>query len=300
MIKPEIVENGGGFDDESNITTINPNWIKEGRLFTLVKRTSFSAPKVSNYIAKLINKYTDKSLNLIKALLISSTSIPQKRPDPLSKMSIENGGENSVTLLKIYIYGKPDLEKALFSESNRVILIRENTIKLNHIHIYPVYLPQNFVEKKGNRSISVTLVFDPPINKNRVDYIGTTFEKHLFKNVLIEDVIELYSSIKIAENQKEEIVPEKIRNKEIKLHPGVNLRKKGVHHKSKKEYKKQPDIDINKPLVLVVICQDKWIQDENYLQNYAVIVSVEHTDKIDLYNQIRLRNQERITISLGT
>ena len=298
MIKPEFVENGGGgFDEKVDVITINPNWIKEGRLFTLVNGTSFSAPKVSHYIAKLINKYPDRSLNLIKALLISSASIPSEKPAPLSEMSISEGGDNAKNLLNIYGYGKPDLNNAFYSELNRVILLRENTIKLNKIHIYPVYLPDGFIERQGNRSISVTLVFDPPVNKNRVEYLGATFETHLFKNIGIEEVLKLYKSV--PKDTEEEIIPEKIRQNEIKLYPGVSLRKKGVHHKGIKEFKKQPKIDTNQPLVLVVICQDKWIQDEEYSQNYAVIVSIEHSERIDLYNQIRLRNKERVTISLG-
>lgn len=299
MIKPEFVENGGGgFDEKLNVITINPNWIQEGRLFTVVKGTSFSAPKISHYIAKLINKYPDRSLNLIKALLISSASIPSEKPAPLSEMSISAGGDNAKNLLNIYGYGKPDLNNAFYSESNRVLLLRENTIKLDNIHIYPVYLPEEFIERKGSRSISVTLVFDPPVNKNRVEYLGATFETHLFRNIDIKDVLKLYKSVE-KNTEDEEIVPEKIRKNEIKLHPGVNLRKKGVHHKGIVEYKKQPKIDINQPLVLVVICQDKWIQDEEYNQDYAVIVKIEHSDRIDLYNQIRLRNEERILISLG-
>ena len=38
--------------------------------------------------------------------------------------------------------------------------------------------------------------------------------------------------------------------------------------------------------------------DENYEQSYAVVVSIEHSKRIDLYNQIRLRNKERVIISL--
>ena len=299
MIKPEFVENGGGgFGEELDVITINPNWINEGRLFTLVNGTSFSAPKVSNFIAKLINKYPDRSLNLIKALLISSASIPSEKPESLSEMSLSSSGNDAKNLLKIYGYGKPDLNNAFYSESNRVILLRENTIKLDNLHIYPVYLPEEFIEKKGSRSISVTLVFDPPVNKNRVEYLGATFETHLFRNIDINKVLNLYKSVD-KNTGNEEIVPEKIRKNEIKLHPGVNLRKKGVHHKGIVEYKKQPKIDINQPLVLVVICQDKWIQDEEYNQDYAVIVKIEHSDRIDLYNQIRLRNEEKVLISLG-
>jgi len=298
MIKPEFVENGGGgFGEKLDVITINPNWINEGRLFTLVNGTSFSAPKVSNYIAKLINKYPGRSQNLIKALLISSASIPSEKPAPLSKMRISAGGDKAKNLLNIYGYGKPNLNNAFYSELNRVLLLRENTIKLDKIHIYPVYLPDGFIERHGNRSISVTLVFDPPANKNRVEYLGATFETHLFKNIDIEEVLKLYKSVPI--DTEEEIIPEKIRKNEIKLYPGVSLRKKGVHHKGIKEYKKQPKIDTNQPLVLVVICQNKWIQDEEYNQDYAVIVSIEHSERIDLYNQIRMRNKERVTISLG-
>ena len=296
MIKPELVEDGGGgFGEESDVITINPNWTSEGRLFTLVSGTSFSSPKVSNYIARLINKYPKKSHNLIKALLISSASIPLERPDPLSKMDISTGDVKN--LLKIYGYGKPDLEKAIHSEDNRVLLVRENAIKLNHRHVYPVYLPKEFIEDTGDRQISVTLVFDPPVNTNRVDYLGTIIETHLVKNNTVEEVIKAYSTTPI-DTEEEEIIPEKIKKNEIRLWPGVNSRKKGVHQKGIREYKKRPGIDVTLPLVLVVICQNRWIRDENYEQRYAVVVSIEHSKRIDLYNQIRLRNKERVIISL--
>lgn len=299
MIKPELVEDGGGgFGEESDVITINPNWIREGRLFTLVSGTSFSAPKVSNYIARLINEYPQKSHNLIKALLISSASIPLKteRPEPLSEIDIYETDKKGMDILKIYGYGKPNLEKAIYSEGNRVLLIRENVIKLKQIHFYPFYLPKEFIEVAGDKQISVTLVFDPPINKNRVDYLGAAMEIHLFKNIAAEDAIKAYSAV--PTDTEEEMVPKEIIPKEIKLHPGVNLRKKGVHQKGIKKYKRRPDIDGDYPLVLVVICQNRWIEDEDYLQDYAVLVTIEHSERIDLYNQIRLRNRERVEISL--
>lgn len=295
MIKPELVEHGGGFGEESNVITLNPNWIGEGRLFTLVSGTSFSAPKVSNYIARLINEYPQRSHNLIKALLISSALIPPEteRPKPLSEIDIYGSDKKGMDILKIYGYGKPNLEKAIYSDSNRVLLVRENVIKLKQIHFYPFYLPKEFIETAGDRQIFVTLVFDPPINKNRVEYLGVVLVTHLFKNTAVDDVIKAYSAIS-TDTEEEEMVPEKIGGNEIKLHPGVNLRKKGVHQKSIKKYKRRPDIDRDYPLVLVVICQNRWIEDENYLQDYAVLVTIEHSERIDLYNQIRLRTKERI------
>ena len=300
MIKPELVENGGGgFDRNLDVITINHNWIGDGRLFTLARGTSFSAPKVSNHLARLINKYPDKSLNMIKALLLSSALIPSERPSLLDNVEVgpsATTGELS-NLLNIYGYGKPNFDRALFSETNRVLLIRESTIKPDQCHFYPIYLPPEFMDKKGNRKISVTLVFDPPINRNRVDYLGVTMETHLIRNMGVEDVINAYRNIP-KEGDENEIAPTEIGNNEIKLYPGVNLRKKGVHQKSIRIFKKKPKIDGDNPLVLVVICQNRWIRDENYVQGYAAILSIEHSGKIDLYNQIRLRNEGKVTISL--
>ncbi|KKG70997.1 S8 family peptidase [Methanosarcina mazei] len=297
MIKPEFVENGGGgFGEESNVITTNWNWISEGRLFTLVSGTSYSTPKVSNQLARLINKYPHKSANFIKALLLSSSYIPENRPDPLSEINFKSSESKFRELLKIYGYGKPNLEKALYSESNRVLLINEGKIKLNHFHVYQIFIPEDFLEK-GDKTLSVTLVFDPPTNKNRIEYFGANFETHLFKNFAVQEIIDSYSAVDIG-TEVEDIVPKKLRGKDIKLKPGTSVRRKGVHQKGIVKYPGKPDFDTDKPLVLVVICQDKWVKNPDYLQDYVVIVSVEHTSRIDLYNQIRLRNRERLSITL--
>lgn len=286
MIKPELVECcGGGFGEENDIVTINPNWIRDGRLFTLAFGTSMSAPKVSHYIAKLINKYPDKTSNLIKALLLSSASIPSERPSNLANIKITSSEKDAKDLMKVYGYGQPDLNKAMFSESNRVLLMRENSVKVNNFHIYEINLPEDFLENRGRKVLSVTLVYDPPINKNRTDYLGVKFETHLFKNTTQEEVKSKYEEIEI-ETHEEEIVPERgIRLQEIKLHPGNDLRKRGVHQKGFVEYGgRSPSIDLSKPLNLVIICQNKWISDESYIQNYAIVVSIEYFDQVDIVN----------------
>ena len=272
MVKPELVEDGGGF--RSKVLTINPNWIREGRLFTLDNGTSFSTPKVAHYIAKLINMFPDHSNNMIKALLISSAEIPLDKPHPLSEINMFSQGTNGddiMNLLKVYGYGKPNLEKALKSSMNQVILMHENKIKLNDFHIYSFYLPDEFRGVKGKKRLSVTLVFNPPVNKNRSDYLGVIMETHLFKQSNISSIRAKYGNIDIN-NMVEDIVPEDIRRNEINLRPGVNTRKRGVHQKGIVEYKLTPNINLDLPLILVTICKNRWINDhennddENYLQ----------------------------------
>lgn len=298
MIKPEFVEIGGFAGDNSKlITTINPQWLEEHRLFSLDCGTSFSAPKVSHVAAKLILKYPNYSMNLIKALLLSSASIPAERPGQLAEFSLSGTNKNLQNLMKVYGYGKPSLERAQFSERNRVIFLRQNTIKLDHVHIYPFYLPESFLTTKGSRLLSVSLSFNSPINKNRVEYLGVNVELHLFKNVDPEIVSEAYSHREVKKSD-EEVVPRQLKRHEIKLKPGVNIRKKGTHQKAFIEYVSKPQIDFNSPLSLVVICQNRWIRNEDMEIDFGLVVAVEHSQSIDLYNQAKIRNATRIEVPI--
>ena len=74
------------------------------------------------------------------------------------------------------------------------------------------------------------------------------------------------------------------------------MRKLGVHQKGIKIWERKPIFDTNKPLVLAIICKNKWTTDNNYLQDYAVVVTVEHEKEIELYARIKQRIQERVRI----
>lgn len=307
MIKPELVEEGGNIitsptdplkteDIGGKLVVLNPQWLNDGRLFTVDYGTSLSAPKVAHYLGKIFNHFPEYSPNLIKALLLASAEIPGERPRFLNEIDINDSNPNLLKLLKIYGYGKPNFEVAVSSENNRVLLIAENKIRLNNIHLYYFYLPKEFVEYSGKREISVVLVYNPPIRRNRIDYLGISMELHLFKNSRIEEVVDGYKPIlkKGISEEQEDIVPKTLKLKKIDLHPGVTLRKKGLHQKGIKIFSKKPNIDIEKPLVLVLISQDRWVKENDYLQDYAVVVTIKHQANIDLYN--RLQQQIRVKI----
>ena len=311
MIKPELVEEGGNIiyspsdplkteDIGGKLVVINPDWLKDGKLFTVAHGTSFSAPKVSHYLAKLFNFFPDRSPNLIKALLLASAEIPDERPQPLSDVNFNDSDSKLLDLLKIYGYGKPNFERAISSEINDVLLIAENRIKPNSIHLYYFYLPREFIEQSGKREISVVLVYNPPVRRNRIDYLGIGMEFHLFKNLNIEEIIYGYRTILKTgiHPELEDIVPEELKLKEIDLHPGVRTRKKGLHQKGIKIYSRRPSINHEKPLILAVISQDRWVNNPEYLQDYAIVVKIKHTSRIDIYNQIKqkLEIEERIRI----
>ncbi|MEP0825316.1 MAG: S8 family peptidase [Nitrososphaera sp.] len=194
MIKPELVEFGGG--NGNHIVVLEPDWTAKGRLFNKHEGgTSFSAPVVASYVARLKNKFTDRSNNFIKALLLSSATIPATRPGYLAKIKPTAKAEDAAKLHNVYGYGKPDLDKALFSEDTRVLLVHEGSIPLDRVNCFPIFLPEAFLRTKGERRIDVTLVFDPPVNRRRMDYLGVTMEAHLFKNKSLEEIKREYDRI---------------------------------------------------------------------------------------------------------
>lgn len=305
MIKPELVEEGGNIISDSKglediggkLVVLNHKWIEDGKLFTLDSGTSFSAPKVAHYIAKLFNHFPNYSPNLIKALILASADIPSHRPHPLDEINFNHANEKLMNLLKIYGFGKPNLDRAISSDSNRVLLLAEDKIKLDYIGLYYFYIPKQFVETKGEREISVVLTYNPPIAGNRsVNYFGISMEYHLFKNSEIQEVKKGYNRISQNKSEIEEHIPEELKLKEIDLHPTGNIRKRGIHQKGVKIYSTKPDIDANKPLVLVVISKNNWLKDKEYIQDYAVVVTLKHKAKIDLYNLVRQQIQQRARI----
>lgn len=297
MIKPELVEEGGNIiytpSDVSKLPNIggelillNPSWITDGRLFTVDHGTSFSAPKVAHHIGILCNSFPNYSPNLIKALLLVAADIPDDRPDALSGISYNSSDSELMKLFNVYGYGIPDVIKSLSSESNRVLLLAENKIKLDSIHLYYFHLPKEFIDFTGERQLAVSLVYNPPIRRNRIDYMGVNIEYHLFANSTIDEIKSNYKSIQISADS-EDIVPEQLKLRKIDLHPGVRTRKRGIHQKGIRTYLIKPQIDVTKPIVLSVVAQNKWISDVEYLQEYAVVLMVKHRANIDLYNQIK-------------
>jgi hypothetical protein len=306
MLKPDLVEFGGDLtiergsgivtDPSIGVITTEKDFLTEG-LFRVEDGTSFSAAKVSHLAAKLWKERPTATSNLIKALLTASAKIPKTRPHPLDALDLKKGSaEEQSDLLNIYGHGLPDFDRASFSTTNRALLIDEREIKLNDIVIYEIPVPKEFYKGTGRRTLSVTLAFDPPTRMTRKQYLGVTMEYQLFRGVDVETIEKRYGKLEEFATEEENVPPTLERNK-IDLVPGVNLAKKGtvqkrmwiIEHSLK---------DTDESLKLVVICNNKWVNDEEYRQRYAVVVTVEQQENVTLYNRvremIRLRTKIRV------
>lgn len=284
MVKPELVESGGN-DGRGGLLVLNPQWHSDGRQFARDEGTSLSAPAVSHMMAMLARAYPGASRNLLTALALSSAVAPARMPGRLGKLGEKGDSASARKILNVYGYGRPSLEHALYSDSGRVALAYDGAIGPKRVDFFPLALPDGFYQKKGARSIEVSLAYDPPTNANRRDYMGVTMDYRMYKNTPLDSVRDAYDAAASGPDAAES-VGKRLGKCTVNLRPGPAIRRATAHQKSSASYRKRPRIDARHPLVLAVSCQKKWHKSEDYMQKYAIVVTARHGGEIDLYGEI--------------
>lgn len=287
-IKPDLCEYGGNTalngllrrtqtPAESAIISLNRQHLQQ--LFTTDSGTSFAAPIVAHNAARLYARYPDASANLIRALLASSAMVPRPARELLETIS-----ERAV--LEVCGYGVPSLARASVSAPNRVFQWAEGSLPADCFHIYEVPIPEEIYQGRGTRSISVTLAFDPPVRHSRLDYLGTTMSYRLIRGKTLEEVEEAFRRRTQQEPQVERIdAPHN-----CLLEPMPTLREGSTLQKATFTMRRAPR-NYGETYFLVVRCHRGWAIDEHFPQRYAVVVSMEHEEQVDLYVKMQARLQ---------
>jgi len=296
-------------DGVAGVSVLTLSSGEKSSLFHFCSGTSFAAPRVANLAAQLFTKYPDASSNLIRALIVNSAILPREIPPEFQCHNKQSEGEKKKQIknqLAIYGYGQSDLERAMYSAENYVVLSEDNIlIPVGKFHIYEIpQLPAEFFEVKGTRILSITLAFDPPTRPTRGDsYLGVTMEFNLFRGIDRESIVNAYvdasksgSPDKFTEISLDNL-QKKHKGKSIitKLCPSSTLRKKGTLQKGQVEITPNGKKYNNVPMTLVVSCNRKWANpDEIQTQRYALVASISHSDpQVNLYNRMRVEIKQR-------
>ncbi|MEG4218443.1 S8 family peptidase [Microcoleus sp. Pol14C6] len=333
MIKPDVVDFGGDLvldlsyresreslglpkTPKTNILSDNVAGVSVrtlskdyySSLFQLCSGTSFAAPRVANLAAQLFTKYPDASSNLIRALIVNSAVLPKEIPPEFQCKSGQPQGEKTKTIknqLAIYGYGQPELQRAMYSAENYVVLSEDNiSIKVGSFHIYEIpQLPSDFLKKKGTRILSITLAFDPPTRPTRGDsYLGVTMEFDLFKGIDREIVRNAYETAtntslpdESPDNTKTKLKEKHGAGIEVTLSPSSTVRKKGTIQRGQVEIFAQSTKYDQGNMTLIVSCNRKWAKpDEIEIQRYALVACISHSDPtVDLYNRMKIQIEQR-------
>lgn len=191
--KPDVVDFGGNWalNDRDILEPENPGvgvvslaLGPQGRLFRVSSGTSFAAPRVARLAADLWTAYPDASANLVRALVGIATRVPgpvaSQFPDERQR-------------LRAVGFGRPSAELALSSEGPRVVMYFDGEMDTDTVSIHPLPIPPRFARGRAQRRIAVSLAFDPPVRRQRREYMAGTMSFDLLRNVTPDEIRERYA-----------------------------------------------------------------------------------------------------------
>lgn len=193
-IKPELVDHGGdvAFSNalgarpaDLGLSVVSLSSDLGAHMFRAASGTSFAAARVSNLAARTVARYPDASANLIRCLVGLSSAHPQEAE------SLMPSEEERYTAIG---YGRPDLERATESGSQRVVMTYEGELASDSALVHEFPVPREFAIGAGQRFISVALAYDPPARWQRRDYIAGLMDIALYRNVDPEQLADRLAS----------------------------------------------------------------------------------------------------------
>ena len=166
-IKPDVVfEGGNAAKDPASNNVVRPesmlllstNRVSPGSsLFTWMADTSAAAAEASNLAAQILNRYPDFWPETLRALIVHSA---EWTPQMLSRYPTFTRVQKE-TLLRCCGFGIPSLERALYSASNYLTLIAQDSIKpydgksMNELNLHKLPWPAGALEALGDTEVQM-------------------------------------------------------------------------------------------------------------------------------------------------
>ncbi|WP_421801044.1 S8 family peptidase [Flagellimonas sp.] len=306
MIKPDIVEYGGGFVTSKN----GLHLVKENKdtSIELIRSTlnggsamgkdstgtSFSTPKVTHIAAKLKELYPDDNNNLVRALVAQGARLPGKH--------FLNPRTDSI---KRFGYGIPSLERVTNNTEQRITFYNTAKICAEEGHIYSIKIPESLRNQANEFEvlIEVTLSFTARVRRTRqksksyfstwLDWISSYFDESTdqFTN----------RALKIIEGKKSEyekldgqnVVQWKIReNKDWGSVKDINRNNSSLQ----KDWVIIKAYELSEEISFSVQGHKGWDVNKEEIP-YAFTVSIEALDvDIPIYEEIKIENEIEIEV----
>lgn len=288
--KPDLVDYGGtavfdavvarmrGGDDLPSAGLVSLHHKFSDSLFATASGTSFAAPFVAFKASQLLRRFPNASANLLRALLVGASQVPEQAHECLEKVSRE-------AVRNVCGHGLVDLERAAYSDDARVVLYAEDELAYDYFAVYAVPIPSEYQSEKGRRTIRVTLAFDPPVRHRRKDYLGTKMSFRLVRGCTDEFIFSHYRK----RPKTEGAVPELPKKYDCDFDLGHTVRGSGTVQTGSAVFQR----DVTKygdTYYVVVRCEAGWAATlEQQSQRFALVVELSHEAEIQLYERVRTR-----------
>ena len=285
VCKPDFVDIGGTavFDavtaslksapkiPEAGVITLHYKY--SAQLLTSSKGTSVAAPMLARKASELLRVFPSGTANLIRAFLVGASSVPFQCAKRLDGMSDDDKKS-------IHGNGLVEIGRAVRSNNDRVILYAEDSIEVGGLAVYKLPVPPDFAATR-DREIRVSLAFDPPVRRTRVEYIGT---KMSFKLVRGKTSKEIFDRFGLEDDHKDEVADIE-KGFGCILEPGVNRRKRNTLQTASKVFRRRAN-RLEEDYHLVVECTSGWEKSQEILQGFAVVVELLALGDLFLYQEV--------------
>ncbi len=153
-----------------------------GQVFAAVNGTSYAAPAVARVAADIAYAYPDASANLIRALLATGSTIPA--PAEIHHEVHRRG--------RVYGLGLPSVERAISSGATRVTMTYDGSTPVDTVQIHPLPVPEEFRRgSRRDRIIGVALAFDPPVRRQRREYLAGTMRFDVYRDMDADELAQI-------------------------------------------------------------------------------------------------------------
>lgn len=317
-IKPEFVGYGGNYclntsghvwdkmDPNLAEPSLNFNF-QTSRLLSVNCGTSAAAPFVTHVCALVENKANQitapgsiPGANLIRALTAHSAMVAENTrnrihacfPTGLSESEKEN------RLLRLMGYGRPDIDRAIWSTDNRTVLFSEDALEEEHFHLYELEIPDNFIQNHGDKCIRVSLAYDPPVRGTRKEYLSRNMWFRLYRGLNSADVFAAMSRAAGTATP-----PKLPKRNEVQSRPTISTLKWSTIQNASFTAARQTPFEFRTATgqalwhILVGCSANFTTSPSASKQKYALVCSLEHSDNtVQIYQTIKLKLQQRVRI----
>ena len=280
-------------DFGTSILSLNSRLDQQG--FRVAAGTSYSAASVANIVGRVAATYPDASANLLRSLVALSANVP-------ASGQFSDQEQRTRTLG----YGKPSWERASESNRERVVLICDDRVFKNGANIHPIPIPDDFSGAGTRRRFRIAIAFDPPVRRERRDYLGGHLQLEFYRATSIDEVESIHqeqvdsdSVVRLPSDRRRffgKFVPTRTRLLTSTLQ---------VYTFDLKSSRSLRSDDGDIYFLVATHISSSWLTVSSAgddTQTYAVAVELEDTEdaEIDLYSAVRqqLERRERERIRL--
>lgn len=296
-IKPDFVEDAGNLAYVPSRRSVRHQGLgvvsthvgfATGRPLKQDHGTSFAAPRVAHLAARLVHRFPEQSVNLVRAILACHAEWPKPSVELLNADGKAPGRE---ALMRLLGYGRIAEKAVLESLDNEVTLFAEDRIGNDRTHFYELPLPAEYWGGgRRTREVVIGLAHAPEVRTTRLEYRHTRMSFTLVDGDSLQAVADAFTSGRaqgtgIAETKTGRSIPS-------------DDRKAATLQSCRWVFKQTPASGARNLFVVVTRNDSNWSTRRESDETYSLAVLVRDRDNttVNLHARMNAMVQARVQV----